>query len=129
MDDLYKIGQTVGQENAGAPQAFNPMQGSAFADAMADPKLAELLGGGGDIEQYLQQYEQMLAEGAGGGARCHYKREDGRLTETEFDVGTDGCRGVGECQFRTLDEAQNFCDRHDDNIGQYNFKHINNKRN
>jgi hypothetical protein len=67
MDDLYKIGQTVGQENAGAPQSFNPMQGSAFADAMADPKLAELLGGGGDIEQYLQQYEQMLAECAGGG--------------------------------------------------------------
>lgn len=65
MDDLYKIGQAMGQENAGAPHSFNP---SAFADAMAsDPKLAELLGGGGDIEQYLQQYEQMLAEGVGVG--------------------------------------------------------------
>merc|ERR1719408_409512 len=50
MDELYRVGERLGQDHA------------ALDAGGADP-LAELLVGGGDIEQYLQSYEQMLAEG------------------------------------------------------------------
>mmetsp|Transcript_85459 Transcript_85459/g.160987 ORF Transcript_85459/g.160987 Transcript_85459/m.160987 type:complete len:419 (+) Transcript_85459:232-1488(+) len=45
MDDLYKVGERAAQEAGGG-------------DALAD-----LLAGGGDLEEYLQSYEQMLSEG------------------------------------------------------------------
>jgi len=50
MDDLYRVGEQMAQTTAGL----------GMPDG--DP-LAELLAGGGDIEQYLQSYEQMLSEG------------------------------------------------------------------
>merc|ERR1719408_1215978 len=50
MDELYRVGERLGQDHA------------ALDAGGADP-LAELLVGGGDIEQYLQSYEQMLADG------------------------------------------------------------------
>lgn len=45
MDDLYKVGERAAQETGGG-------------DALAD-----LLAGGGDLEQYLQSYEEMLSQG------------------------------------------------------------------
>jgi len=51
MDELYKVGERLGQDNAG------------LDNIAGDDALAELLAGGGDIEQYLASYEQMLAEG------------------------------------------------------------------
>jgi len=50
--------------------------------------------------------------GAHHSASCRYMSDDGKLAPGEFSVDTDGCEGVGECQFRTLAEAQNWCDRH-----------------
>lgn len=61
MDDLYKVGQRVSQDGANAAAAIDP---AALEAAMqGNPELAELLAGGGNIEQYLQSYEQMLQEG------------------------------------------------------------------
>jgi hypothetical protein len=50
MDERYKVGEKLGQATAG------------MGIQEGDP-LAELLAGGGDIEQYLQSYEQMLSQG------------------------------------------------------------------
>jgi len=50
MDDLYRVGEQLSQATAGL----------GMPDG--DP-LAELLAGGGDIEQYLESYEQMLSQG------------------------------------------------------------------
>merc|ERR1712190_150952 len=41
---------------------------------------------------------------------CTYMRDDTRRADGAFAKGTDGCDGVGECQFITLLEAQTFCD-------------------
>jgi len=59
MDELYRIGQGLGENTPDLPGG---MGGMAAGGGAGDP-LAELLAGGGDIESYLQQYEQMLAEG------------------------------------------------------------------
>lgn len=48
MDDLYKVGERAAQE----------AQEAGGGDGLAD-----LLAGGGDLEQYLQSYEQMLSDG------------------------------------------------------------------
>mmetsp|Transcript_87045 Transcript_87045/g.246769 ORF Transcript_87045/g.246769 Transcript_87045/m.246769 type:complete len:429 (-) Transcript_87045:99-1385(-) len=53
MEDLFRIGEAVSKDGVVDP--------TAFAGALAaDPALADLLASGGDIEQYLQNYEQML---------------------------------------------------------------------
>lgn len=70
MDDLYKIGERVSQEEnaafgAGGGAAFGAGGGGQFDQA----KLQELLGGNEqDLEAYLQQYEQMLEQGITPGA-------------------------------------------------------------
>jgi len=61
MDELYKVGERLGQDNAGFGMEGG-MPGMPGGGEMPEG-LAELLAGGGDIEQYLQSYEQMLAEG------------------------------------------------------------------
>merc|ERR1719277_2742494 len=57
MDELYGVGDRIAQEHAGLAG------GMPGAMPGMDASLEELLGGGGDIEQYLQSYEQMLSEG------------------------------------------------------------------
>lgn len=78
MDELYRVGERVGQDHAGVA-GVDP---AAFAEAMAgDPALAELLGGGGDIEQYLQSYEQMLQDGmSAGGPQLNQVDSEGGIT-------------------------------------------------
>eukprot|EP00928_Gymnodinium_smaydae_P007493 TRINITY_DN12695_c0_g1_i1.p1 TRINITY_DN12695_c0_g1~~TRINITY_DN12695_c0_g1_i1.p1 ORF type:complete len:440 (+),score=115.68 TRINITY_DN12695_c0_g1_i1:104-1423(+) len=56
MDELYRVGERVAQERAAA---LGPGAGDG------QPSLEDLLGGGADIEQYLQSYEQMLQDGIG----------------------------------------------------------------
>lgn len=77
MDELYRVGEKVAKDNAGL--AADPQ---AFAEAMAaDPALAELLGKGGDIEEYLQGYEQMLQEGlSAGGPQLNQVDHEGGIT-------------------------------------------------
>merc|ERR1712134_203226 len=38
-----------------------------------------------------------------------YVRDDSKLAETMFAVGTYSCQGTGECQFATLTDAEDFC--------------------
>jgi len=75
MDELYKVGERVSKDGPN----FDP---AALAESFAaDPALAELLGGGGDIEQYLQSYEQMLQEGiSGGGPQLNQVDAEGGIT-------------------------------------------------
>jgi len=75
MDELYKVGEQVSKDGS----TFDP---AALAESFAgDPALAELLGGGGDIEQYLQSYEQMLQEGiSGGGPQLNQVDSEGGIT-------------------------------------------------
>jgi len=75
MDELYKVGERVSKDGPN----FDP---AALAESFAaDPALAELLGGGGDIEQYLQSYEQMLQEGiSGGGPQLNQVDSEGGIT-------------------------------------------------
>eukprot|EP00933_Yihiella_yeosuensis_P052903 TRINITY_DN5103_c2_g1_i1.p1 TRINITY_DN5103_c2_g1~~TRINITY_DN5103_c2_g1_i1.p1 ORF type:complete len:449 (+),score=104.11 TRINITY_DN5103_c2_g1_i1:80-1426(+) len=61
MEDLYKVGERVAQENAMAAGMNPAMLEQALAGG--PDGLAELLAGGGNIEEYLQSYEQMLQEG------------------------------------------------------------------
>lgn len=79
MDDLYKVGQRVSQDGASAAAAIDP---AALEAAMqGNPELAELLAGGGNIEQYLQSYEQMLQEGLQpGGPKMGEVDEEGGIT-------------------------------------------------
>jgi len=74
MDDLYRVGERVAQENAGFPGAGFPGGGlppgfpggglpPGFPGGGEGQSLEELLGGGADIEEYLQSYEQMLQDG------------------------------------------------------------------
>lgn len=69
MDDLYKIGERVSQEENAA---FGAGAGGNFGGDGAgidQAKLQELLGGNEqDLEAYLQQYEQMLEQGITPGA-------------------------------------------------------------
>jgi len=53
MEELYRVGERIGHDMPSMPD----MTGAA------GEHLAEFLAGGGDIEQYLQSYEQMLADG------------------------------------------------------------------
>jgi hypothetical protein len=70
MDELYKVGDRMGQDQAGLagsmpggmPGSLGPGGGGVPA-GMDMAALEEMLAGGGDIEQYLQSYEQMLSEG------------------------------------------------------------------
>lgn len=81
MDELYNVGQKVAQENAGVG-GIDP---AAFAAMGGDPnQLADLLAGG-NIEEYLQSYEQMLQEGtapdfAGGGVMMDQVDHEGGVT-------------------------------------------------
>ncbi|CAK0853585.1 unnamed protein product [Prorocentrum cordatum] len=81
MDDLYKVGERVSQDGARAAAAMDP---AALEAAMrGNPELAELLAGGGNIEQYLQSYEQMLQEHEGmhtGGPRLGEVDAEGGIT-------------------------------------------------
>mmetsp|Transcript_38424 Transcript_38424/g.99445 ORF Transcript_38424/g.99445 Transcript_38424/m.99445 type:complete len:448 (-) Transcript_38424:95-1438(-) len=85
MDELYRVGEKFAQDGAGL-SGFDPsMLGAAdqvaFAKAMGDDLgLAELLGGGGDIEQYLQSYEQMLAQGIQTGPQLNVVDAEGGIT-------------------------------------------------
>jgi len=45
------------------------------------------------------------------GREAFYREKVGRLAAGHFTPGSDSCHGMGECQFRTLGEAQAFCDR------------------
>lgn len=61
MDDLRKIGEKILPAQANIAGGANV---SELAEAISkDPDLAELFAGGGDVEQYLQNYEQMLTQG------------------------------------------------------------------
>jgi hypothetical protein len=75
MDELFKVGDKVSKDGP----TFDP---AALAESFAaDPALAELLGGGGDIEQYLQSYEQMLQDGiSGGGPQLNQVDPEGGIT-------------------------------------------------
>ncbi|CAJ1408566.1 unnamed protein product [Effrenium voratum] len=58
MEELYKVGQKVAQEG------IDPSLGSMGGAGAFDPeKLAQLLGGNANMEEYLQSYEKMLQEG------------------------------------------------------------------
>uniref|UniRef100_A0A7S0B6X0 Uncharacterized protein n=1 Tax=Pyrodinium bahamense TaxID=73915 RepID=A0A7S0B6X0_9DINO len=43
-------------------------------------------------------------------ASCSYSRNNLMFATERFGVGTNGCRGVGECQFQSRGAAQAFCD-------------------
>lgn len=63
MDELYKVGEKVAQDHDGLMGGANA---AAIAEAFRnDPALAELMGGGADIEQYLENYGEMLTQGLG----------------------------------------------------------------
>lgn len=77
MDELYRVGEKVAQDHAGLGGA-DP---AALAQALeSDPALAELLGGAGDIEQYLQSYEQMLQQGLSAGPQFNVVDAEGGIT-------------------------------------------------
>ncbi|CAJ1326900.1 unnamed protein product [Effrenium voratum] len=59
MEELYKVGQKVAQEGID-PSALGSMGGAGSFDP---EKLAQLLGGNANMEEYLQSYEKMLQEG------------------------------------------------------------------
>mmetsp|Transcript_46905 Transcript_46905/g.109612 ORF Transcript_46905/g.109612 Transcript_46905/m.109612 type:complete len:444 (-) Transcript_46905:54-1385(-) len=91
MDELYSVGQKVAQDNAGVmdPELLSSALGGS------PEKLAELLAGGGSMEEYLQSYEQMLQEGVaptmGGGAMLDQVDPEGGITtrpEAGFVVKT-----------------------------------------
>lgn len=94
MDELYSIGERVAHEHAGFPGAggggfagpsgfagAGGLDPAALAQALGgDAALQELLGGGGDIEQYLQSYEQMLAQGLQTGPQLNVVDAEGGIT-------------------------------------------------
>ena len=41
---------------------------------------------------------------------CGYYQKNSLTAKWWFNVGTDGCKGASECQFKTLEEAKKFCD-------------------
>lgn len=63
MDELYNVGERLSAEG-GMPGMPGGMPGGMPADLAG---FADMLGGGADIEKYLQNYEQMLSEGMAGG--------------------------------------------------------------
>lgn len=77
MDELYRVGENLAQDHAG----LGVPDPAALAQALgSDPALAELLGGGGDIEQYLQSYEQMLQQGLSAGPQLNVVDAEGGIT-------------------------------------------------
>lgn len=67
MDKLFTVGERMAQDN----RVLGGLDPTTLAHALvaggcSDPTLAELLGGDGDIEKYLQSYEQMLQDGPSG---------------------------------------------------------------
>lgn len=85
-----KVGQNLPQESAGldpslaaagAAAGYDPAQLAQAAQAIGqDPALAELLSGGGDIEQYLQNYEQMLSQGLNSSPTLNEVDAEGGIT-------------------------------------------------
>ncbi|CAE8678766.1 unnamed protein product [Polarella glacialis] len=60
MEELYNVGQNMGQDVAGSPFSLEP----GSMDAFSQEGLAEYMAGGGNIEEYLKSYEQMLQDGS-----------------------------------------------------------------
>eukprot|EP00929_Paragymnodinium_shiwhaense_P000855 TRINITY_DN10105_c0_g1_i1.p1 TRINITY_DN10105_c0_g1~~TRINITY_DN10105_c0_g1_i1.p1 ORF type:complete len:428 (-),score=101.60 TRINITY_DN10105_c0_g1_i1:418-1701(-) len=70
MDELYRVGERVSMDQ----------QGHGGLAGTIDPALEDLLGGGGDIEQYLQSYEQMLSQGINQGPQLNQVDAEGGIT-------------------------------------------------
>eukprot|EP00931_Biecheleriopsis_adriatica_P115689 TRINITY_DN91456_c0_g1_i1.p1 TRINITY_DN91456_c0_g1~~TRINITY_DN91456_c0_g1_i1.p1 ORF type:complete len:449 (-),score=123.43 TRINITY_DN91456_c0_g1_i1:95-1441(-) len=62
MDELYRVGQKVAQDNAGFPGMDPGLLASALGGDANPDQLADLLAGG-NMEEYLKSYEQMLQQG------------------------------------------------------------------